>query len=730
MGLYEGEKGDYMELNDSKSVVDQEIDGGLRCLATASRILGIPADYQQLKRAFLVSGTTAETVVILRAAQELGLKAKQITTNMAKLPKLALPAIALLGNGQYVVIVKADQERVLVFDPYKERPLTLNHETFNAAWTGNIILLARRFSLANLEREFNITWFIPVIVKFKRIFGEVLVASFFLQSFGLITPLFTQVIIDKVMVHKGVTTLDILAVGLLFINLFEGVLGILRSYLFSHTTNRVDVILGAKLFHHLLALPLKYFEIRRVGDTVARVRELENIRQFLTGSALTVVLDLFFATVFIIAMFFYSVTLSLITLAALPFFVGLSLLVTPLLKQRLNHKFACGAEVQSYLVESITGIHTVKSLAIEPQLNHKWEGLMANYVKASFKTSILGNMANTTAQFIQKISTLSILWFGAHLVMDGKLTVGQLIAFQMLAGRVTDPVLRLANLWQDFQQVRLSIERLGDVLNCPREPGFNPNRTLLPPIKGQVTLENLSFRYRNEGPLILDRINVTIEPGTTVGIVGRSGSGKSTLTKLIQRLYIPENGRMLIDGVDLAQVEPAWLRRQIGVVLQENFLFNGSIRENIAAVDPGAPMERIIQAAKLAGAHEFILELPEGYDTNVGERGTSLSGGQRQRIAIARTLVSNPKIIIFDEATSALDYQSERIIQENLQQICKGRTVFIIAHRLSTVRDADTILVVEKGRIIEQGSHQQLMMNEQGAYYNLYTQQERTTVCA
>ncbi len=698
-------------------------DSGLICLVTAARLLGVPADYQQLKRAFVVADIPADVVTLLRAARELGLKAKQTQTVLTKIAKLSLPVMALLRNGQYVVVVKADEQRILVFDPYKERPLTLTYEAFGATWTGTVILLARRFRLANLDKEFNFSWFIPVVIKFKRFFGEVLVASFFLQSFGLITPLFTQVIIDKVLVHKGVTTLDILALGLLFINLFEGILGILRSYLFSHTTNRVDVILGAKLFNHLLALPLKYFEIRRVGDTVARVRELENIRQFLTGSALTVTLDLLFATVFIIVMFFYSVTLSLITLASLPLFVGLSLLVTPVFKRRLNHKFACGAEVQSYLVESVTGIHTVKSLAIEPQLNRKWEGILANYVKASFNATILGNMAGNTAQFIQKIASLAILWFGAHMVMDKTFTVGQLIAFQMLAGRVTDPVLRLANIWQDFQQVRLSVERLGDILNCPREPAFNPSRTLLPPIKGHVSIEGLSFRYRNDGPLVLEEINLDVRQGITIGIVGRSGSGKSTLTKLIQRLYIPERGRVLVDGIDLAQVEPAWLRRQIGVVLQENFLFNGSIRDNIAAVDPAAPMERIIQAAKLAGAHEFILELSEGYDTGVGERGTSLSGGQRQRIAIARTLLSNPRILIFDEATSALDYQSERIIQDNLKQICQGRTVFIIAHRLSTVRNADTIIVVEKGRIIEQGSHDQLM-KQKGAYQNLYNQQE------
>ncbi|MDU4960254.1 MAG: type I secretion system permease/ATPase [Sporomusaceae bacterium] len=705
------------------------VDSGLMCLVTAARLLGIPADYQQLKRAFAVSDAPVNMTDLLLAARELGLKAKQTRTLAAKLAKLSLPAIIQLTNNHYAVIVKADAERVLVFDPGKERPQAINYEALAAVWTGAIILLTRRFSLANLEREFNFSWFLPVIVKFKRFFSEVLVASFFLQSFGLITPLFTQVIIDKVLIHKGVTTLDILAIGLLAINVFEGILGILRTYLFSHTTNRVDVILGAKLFKHMLALPLKYFETRRVGDTVARVRELENIRQFLTGSALTVVLDLFFATVFIVAMFFYSARLSLIALAALPFFLGLSIFVTPIFKRRLNHKFACGAEVQSYLVEAITGIHTVKSLAIEPQLNRKWEGILANYVKASFATTLLGNIAGNAAQFIQKAASLAILWFGAHMVMDGMLTVGQLIAFQMLAGRVIDPVLRLANLWQDFQQVRLSVERLGDVLNCPREPAFNPNRTLLPPLKGHVAIDGISFRYRVDGPLVLDTVSLQIAAGTTVGIVGRSGSGKSTLTKLIQRLYIPERGRVIIDGIDLAQVEPAWLRRQIGVVLQENFLFNGSVRDNIAAVEPGAPMEKIVQAARLAGAHEFILELPDGYDTGVGERGTALSGGQRQRIAIARTLLSNPRILIFDEATSALDYQSERIIQDNLQQICQGRTVFIIAHRLSTVRNADLIVVVEKGRIAEQGSHDQLMA-QQGAYYRLYSQQEGKHECA
>ncbi|MCE5284288.1 MAG: type I secretion system permease/ATPase [Pelosinus sp.] len=721
-------KEDIKQPQNENTTTNADLDCGLVCLITAARMLGIPADYHQLKRAYSVSDQQLDIITLLRAAKQIGLKAKHRKTTPGKISKLPLPAIAILSNGTYVVLVKANQDKVLVFDPTKERPAMLEYDVLASIWDGQIILLTRRISIASLSQEFNIKWFIPVVLKYKKLFGEVLVASFFLQLFGLITPLFSQVIIDKVLVHKGVSTLDILALGLFLIAIFEGTVGILRSYMFSHTTNRVDVILGSKLFNHLLALPIKYFEVRRVGDTVARMRELDNIRQFITGSALTVIMDIFFGTVFIIVMFFYSVQLSFVALAAIPFFILLSVIVTPIFRERLNHKFACGAESQSYLVESITGIHTLKSLAIEPQMNHKWENLLANYVKASFKTTLLSNMAGNTGQFIQKVSSLAILWFGAHLVMDGNLTVGELIAFQMLSGRVVEPVLRLVNTWQDFQQVRLSIERLGDILNSEREPAFNPNRTTLPTIKGHISFENISFRYRIDGPVILDNISLNIPAGATIGIVGRSGSGKSTLTKLVQRLYVPERGRVLIDGIDLTQIEPAWLRRQIGVVLQENFLFNGSVRDNIAAAEPGAPMEKIMWASNLAGAHEFILELPEGYDTTVGERGTALSGGQRQRIAIARALLTNPRILIFDEATSALDYQSERIIQNNLKRICEGRTVLIIAHRLSTVRNADGIIVMEKGRIVEMGGHQQLM-KQKGAYYHLHAQQEGTEEC-
>lgn len=550
-----------------------------------------------------------------------------------------------------------------------------------------------------------------------------MLASFFIQLFALLTPLFFQVVIDKVLVHKGLTTLHVLAIGMLALTLFEVILGGLRAYVFSHTSSRIDVTLGAQMFRHLLRLPIAYFEARRVGDTVARVRELETIRQFLTSSTVTVVIDLFFTIVFLAVMFFYSPMLSLIVLGTVPFYAFISVVITPIFRARLNEKFNRGAENQAFLVESINGVQTLKAMAVEPAMQRRWEEQLASYVRASFRTTNLGNVTGQIASFINKLTTILILWVGAYLVMGNELSIGQLIAFNMLAGRVSGPLLRVVQLWQEFQQARISVERLGDVLNAPPEPSYSANRTTLPALAGNVVFDKVVFRYRADAPEVLRKLSFEVPAGKVIGFVGRSGSGKSTIAKLIQRLYVPESGRVLVDGVDLAQVDPAWLRRQIGVVLQENFLFNRSVRDNIALADPGIPMERVVEAAKLAGAHEFILELPQGYDTVVGEHGATLSGGQRQRIAIARALVMNPRILILDEATSALDYESEAIVQRNLQGICRGRTVFIIAHRLSTVRQAHRIFVIEKGEIIEQGTHQDLIQVN-GYYANLHRHQD------
>jgi subfamily B ATP-binding cassette protein HlyB/CyaB len=711
--------------SDSSQPSSAVADSGLLCLLILARFYDLPADASQLRHQFARLNEPLSPTDLLRAAKHLGLKAGRMTVRWDKLPTLPLPAMVRRTDGRYLVLAKADEQRVLVQNPVEARPLVLSRDQFEAIWNGDVLLFTKRANLRPRDLKFDFTWFILAIVKYRKLLGEVLVASFVLQLFGLLTPLFTQVVIDKVLVHRGFTTLHVLAIGMVALVIFEAVLGGLRTYLFAHTTNRIDVGLGAQLFRHILALPLAYFEARRVGDTVARVRELEHIRQFLTSNSVTVVLDLFFMAVFLAVMWLYSPMLTLVVAASLPFYAGLSLVITPAIRARLHEKFNRGAENQAFLVETVTGIQTVKAMAVEPPLQRRWDEQLAGYVRASFRATNLITIAGQAATAVQKLTTVAILWVGAYRVIAGELSIGQLIAFNMLAAQVTGPLLRLVNLWQEFQQVGISVQRLGDVLNAQPEPSYNPNRTTLPRVAGRVSFEDVTFRYRPDGAEVLRKVSFVVEPGQVVGLVGRSGSGKSTIAKLIQRLYVPERGRVLVDGVDLAQVDPAWLRRHVGVVLQENFLFNRSVRDNIALTDPGSSMERVIQAAKLAGAHEFILELPEGYDTVIGEQGCSLSGGQRQRIAIARALIADPRILIFDEATSALDYESEAVIQCNMALIAKGRTVIIIAHRLSTVRPANRIYVVERGEIIEQGSHDELL-RAGGFYARLHAYQTGT----
>ena len=691
-------------------------DQGLEALVTLLHLQGVAADAGQISHRLGTDKIGAPEM--LRCAKDLGLKARACRTDWSRLGSTPLPAIAALRDGGFLVVAKAAEGKVLVQSP-ASRPALMTRDELVSIWDGQLILMTRRAGLSDITRRFDISWFLGAIHKYRHLLSEVLVASFFLQLLGLVSPLFFQVVIDKVLVHRSLSTLDVLILGLLTISVFETVLGILRTYLFSHTTNRIDVELGARLFHHLLALPMAYFQARRVGDSVARVRELENIRNFLTSSALTLVIDLFFTFVFLGVMFFYSPLLTWIVLGSFPFYIAISAGVTPLFRRRLDEKFRRGAENQAFLVESVTGIETLKALAVEPQMQRRWEEQLAGYVGASFKVLSLGNSASQLVQLVSKIVMASLLYCGAKLVIDGGLTVGELVAFNILAGRVSAPVLRLAQVWQDFHQARLSIARLGDILNTTAEPTYSAGRARLPAIRGDIKFDHVSFRYRIDGQEVLQDVSFEVPAGQVVGIVGPSGSGKSTFAKLVQRLYVPERGRVLVDGMDLAVADPAWLRRQIGVVLQENVLFNRSVRDNIALADPAMPMERVIAAARLAGAHEFILELAEGYDTVVGERGSTLSGGQRQRIAIARALVTNPRILIFDEATSALDYESERIIQHNIKDIAKGRTVLVIAHRLSTVRAADRIVTLDRGRLVEDGSHETLIKTG-GRYASLH----------
>jgi subfamily B ATP-binding cassette protein HlyB/CyaB len=714
------------------------MDTGLESLVTLARFHQLPAEADQLSHEFIAPGELFTNTELLLAAKALTLKAKVITPKLENLDNALLPAIAKAHDGTYFIIARMsstdnveegtsdavnDHLSFLIHDLRNPAPETISAHTLMECWSGELIALTRRQGFGeSLQAKFDISWFIPSLVKYRKLFFEVVVVSFFLQIFALVTPLFFQVVMDKVLVHRGFTTLDVLAVGFFIVVAFEAILGGIRSYTFSHTTNRIDVELGSRLYHHLMGLPLAYFEARQVGQNVARVRELDTIRNFITGTALTLLIDLFFVFIFIAVMWYYSASLTWVVLATIPLYIILSIIITPMLRHRLDEKFKHGAANTAFLTESITGIGTVKSMAVEPQMRRKLEDHLSNYVHASFKSQNLSNISNQIAGFINKLMTLGIIWYGAHLVINGDMTVGQLVAFNMLAGRVSGPILKLVQLWQDFQQAGISVERLGDILNSPTEPGFNPNRSRLPSLQGAVTLDHIRFRYRSDGPVILDDVSLTIKPGEVIGIVGRSGSGKSTITKLIQRLYVPEGGRILVDGVDLSTVDTVWLRKQIGVVLQENFLFNRTIRENIALIDPSTSMERVVAAAKMSGAHDFIVDLPEGYDNMVGEQGSNLSGGQRQRLAIARALINNPRILIFDEATSALDYESERLVQDNMAIICKNRTVFMIAHRLSTVRQCHRILVMDKGRIVEQGNHDQLI-KKQGYYAKLHSYQ-------
>lgn len=700
----------------------------LAALCTLARFHQIAADPEALS--YRLGLTPSERLTgndLLRAAALLGLKAKRSTTTPDRLQHTPLPALAVLrdaaGAERYAVLAKCDGKRVLVQDPAAgAAPQIQSIEAFAEIWSGQLILVTSRAALVGALAKFDFSWFVPSLVKYRKLLGEVLLISFMLQLFALISPLFFQVVMDKVLVHRGLVTLDVLVMGLVAVVLFESLLNGLRGYIFSHTTSRIDVELGARLFRHLVQLPLAYFQARRVGDSVARVRELENIRSFLTGNALTVVLDVFFSTLFIAVMLFYSVPLTLIVLASLPLYSGLSLFIVPILRQRLDLKFARGAENQALLVETVTGIQTVKASALEPSFARRWDNQLAAYVAASFKTQNLASWAHEGINLIGKLVNAATLWYGAHQVMDNELTVGQFIAFNMFAQRVAQPIMRMAQLWTDFQQTGISMARLGDILNTPTEVP-PASAAQLPPVKGRICLDAVTFRYRPEGAPVLNEVSLDIRPGEVLGIVGRSGSGKSTLTKLVQRLYVPEQGRLLVDGIDISLIDAAQLRRQVGVVLQDNWLFNRSVRENIAVADPAAPIEAVVHAAQLAGAHDFVSELPEGYDTLVGEQGSGLSGGQRQRIAIARALFSNPRILILDEATSALDYESEAILQRNMAHICAGRTVLIIAHRLSAVRQAHRIVVMERGRIVEAGPHDALVRKQQGLYAHLWRMQ-------
>lgn len=706
---------------------NKQQDSGLACFLIVMKFYGISITREQAENLMVLDKDqkTGE-IEIIQSARQLKMKAKLTRLNLIKLKDIRTPIIAKDKNGDFFIVAKSKDDDFMVLFANEPGPKLKTRQELRDIWDGTSVIISQK-GIVDKEAIFSFKWFIPTILKFKKEFIQVLIAVFTMQILGILTPVMTQVVVDKVLVHKSISTLNILALGIIIVYVYELILGLAKNYLFTHTTNRIDVMLSSKLFKHLFSLPLKYFESRRVGETVARVRELDSIRNFLTGTPLSSMIDIIFIVVYIVVLFFYSKMLTVIVLCSIPVYALLSAIVTPLFKKRLDEKFETGANTQSFLVESITGVQTVKSYALEPDFEKKWGNLQADYVKAGYKTSMVSATAGSVGQFIQKVFDLLILYFGAKAVMNGAFTVGQLVAFRMLSGRVSGPVLRLVQLWQEYQQASLSVKRIGDIFNSPTEPVLNQTQATMPQIQGRILFDKVHFRYNPQGGEVIKGMSFQIEPGTIVGVVGRSGSGKSTISKLIQRLYIPEAGKISIDGMDISLVNPSQLRKQIGVVLQENFMFNGTVAENISIHYKTASMAQIIHSAKIAGAHDFILELPNGYNTIIGEKGVGLSGGQKQRIAIARAILANPRILIFDEATSALDYESESIIQNNLLEICKGRTVLIIAHRLSTLKDAHKIMVIDKGSLVEYDTHENLMKNN-GLYHYLYNQQLRGDV--
>lgn len=700
---------------------ERKSDTGLTALVAIAAHYRISSRPEYLARELALK-SVADTSDICRAAKMLGLKSRRIDVRIAKrLSTLPVPAIACLTDGTCVVFVGISKQGLCrIVNPCDCTTQELSASDLMRLTDGVFILVQRRFiSCGTTSKHFGFKWFLPSLFRYRRAFGHVLIASLFIQLFALITPLFFQVVVDKVLAHRSYSTLIVLVFGLAAIGLFDVVLQYLRTYALSHTTNRIDVELGQRLFRHMMNLPLSYFETRAAGQTVARIRELETIRNFLTGQGLFSGLDAIFTVIFIFVLFCYSSMLAWIVVASIPLYVIIGVLIRPFLKQRIDEKFDRGASSQQLLVETVVGMQTLKASAVEPVVATQWEERLAAYVHSSFAATMLAAKGQNAIQYVNKITNAALLLFGAQAVINGDLSVGALVAFNMIAGQVAQPILRLSQLWQDFQQVQVSVSRLADILNAQQEP--RPSNPInLPAPEGALTFKSVNFRYSRDGQEVLKDINLSIDAGQVIGIVGPSGSGKSTLTKLIQRFYLPDRGQVFMDGQDIAQVDPAWLRSHIGVVLQENMLFNRTIHDNIALASPGMSREAVIRLARLSGADEFIVKLPHGYDTLIEERGANLSGGQRQRLAIARALSTNPPVLILDEATSALDYESERIILENMREIVRGRTVIIIAHRLATIRDCNRIISMKDGHIVEEGSHEALVARKDGLYAHLW----------
>ena len=677
---------------------------------------------EKILRDVLRRGQTPDLQLCGNLAAMMGLHVSGVRVPANQGTRLQTPALIPWQGG--FAVVRGSNARGLLLASPREGWVELSPDQLPEAFPDGIDVLLLERSSATPEQRFGFAWFWPALQRYRGILTQVLIASFVVQLFSLANPLLIQVIIDKVINQRSLDTLQVLGFALVVVTLMEGLIGALRTFLFSETTNRIDLRLGAEVIDHLLRLPLNYFDRRPVGELGTRIAELEKIRNFLTGQALTTLLDTAFSVIYIAVMLIYSWLLTLIALCVLPIQIGLTVLGAPLFRRQYRDAAQENARTQSHLVEVLTGIQTVKAQNVEMISRWKWQDLYGKYISRTFEKTITGTALSETSQVLQKLSQLLVLWVGASLVLSGDMTLGQLIAFRIISGYVTQPLLRLSSIWQSIQELKVSFERLADVVDTPEESDEADKQKIpLPPVAGEVRCDDLCFSFTPGGAQVLRHIDFTIAAGTFVGVVGQSGSGKSTLTKMLARLYSPGSGRILIDNYDIDKVELYSLRRQIGIVPQEPLLFTGTVAENIALTDPDASSDAIVQAARLACAHDFIMELPAGYSSTVGERGAGLSGGQRQRLALARTLLSQPRLLVLDEATSALDYDTERRVCDNLLDNLKHCTVFFITHRLSTIRRAELIVMMHEGAIVETGTHDELM-ERRGRYYALYRQQE------
>ncbi|MBU7581326.1 MAG: peptidase domain-containing ABC transporter [Nostoc sp. TH1S01] len=699
-------------------------DCGAACLVMVSRYWGKRLSINRLRELANVSRGGASLRGLTVAAESVGFATRPVKASLDKLAQQTLPAIAHWEGKHYVVVYEITKKRVIIGDPaVGQRTLTVGE--FKAGWTGYALLLQPTTLLKEAEEENIQFWqFFDLVKPHWQVLLEVFTASVFIQVFGLVTPLFTQLLLDKVIVQGSTLTLNAVGLGLLIFGLFRVAINGLRQYLLDHTANRISLSLLVGFIKHTFRLPLAFFESRYVGDIVSRVQENQKIQRFLTGEALSITLDLLTVFIYVGLMFWYSASMALLSLCIVPPFVLLALVATPFLRRISREVFNATASENSYLIQSLTGIRSIRSMSIEQTVRWHWEELLNNLIKKTFSGQIVGNQLQIFSATIETIVSTGLLWFGAWLVIQNQLTIGQLVAFNMLLGNIIRPFQRLVVLWNQLQEVMIATERINDVLKAePEEDLQNQPRQILPRLSGHIKFENVTFRYHPDSDInVLENLSFEIQPQQTVAVVGRSGSGKTTLSKLILGLYPPTDGKVLIDAHDVTSISLRSLRSQIGVVDQDTFLFGGTIRENISIAHPEANLEEIIQAARLAGADDFIKQLPMGYETQIGEGGGMLSGGQRQRIAIARALLGNPRLLLLDEATSHLDAESERIIQNNLTTILKGRTSLIIAHRLSTVRHADLILVLDRGLLVESGTHDELIARK-GHYFYLNQQQ-------